>query len=321
MALGLVFVALGLREQGRRRPFVVLGAALAVVAALLPSQRGLWLRLHGTAEQASLLEEDPSGVVALIPEKDKWTVWVGGRWNSALPFGDIHTLLGAAPAVIHPAPREVAIVGLGSGDTAASAGCRRDMDQHVTVFELYAPERRLLTLLARRPHAPADLVRWLEDPRFTYVIADGRNAIDRGGRLYDVIEADALLPTSPYAGNLYSLEFFKMCARHLRPGGLVTTWAPTPLSRATFLAALPHVVAIAEGVVLIGSGSPIRIDLPAWHARLLEPANSAYLGETRVSQVWEGLQAVRAVDGQGAAGSINRDLFPRDEFAPPTNSP
>ena len=27
---------------------------------------------------------------------------------------------------------------------------------------------------------------------------------------YDLIEADALWPTSPYAGNLYSLEFFRM---------------------------------------------------------------------------------------------------------------
>ena len=185
------------------------------------------------------------GVVALVPDRKVWQVWAGGRWHSTLPFSGIHTTLGAAPAVIHPSPREVAIIGLGSGDTAASAGCRRDVDQRVTVFELYAPEQRLLGLLAARGDAPAKLVQLLDDPRYSFPIADGRNAIDRGGRLYDLIEADALWPTAPYAGNLYSLEFFQMCAGRLRPGGLVTTWLPSPRVRATFLSVFPHAVEIS----------------------------------------------------------------------------
>jgi predicted membrane-bound spermidine synthase len=316
--IGLAFAALGLREPGGRRPFLALGALLAVAAVVLPSQRRFWLRLHGTEEPASLIEEDATGVVALIPDRQAWQVWGGGRWHSTLPFSGIHTTLGAAPAMIHPAPLEVAIIGLGSGDTAASAGSRRDVDQRITVFELYAPEHRLLSALARQPGAPAKLVRFLEDPRFSFHVADGRNAIDRGGRLYDMIEADALWPTSPYSGNLYSLEFFRMCAGRLRPGGLVTTWLPTGRVRATFFSVFPHVVETLDGKVAIGSLSPIPIDTAAWRARIFDPRNVAYLGRPRAAAVWEELKSVRPVDRDADPDRpVNRDLFPRDEFNTP----
>jgi spermidine synthase len=314
--VGIVFALLGLREPGPRRSFLALALLLAAVAAAVPGQRALWLRLHGTADRASLLEEDATGVVALIPARDRWKVWAGGRNHSMLPFGGIHTTLGAAPAIVHPAPREVAIIGLGSGDTAASAGCRRDVDQHVTVFELYAPEHRQLLALLDLPDPPAKLGRLLGDPRYTFRIADGRNALERDGRLYDLIEADALWPTTPYAGNLYSLDFFRMCARRLRPGGLVTTWVPSRRVRATFLATFPHAIDVGADVV-IGSQSPIEIDPDAWQRRVFAPSTVAYLGGPRSNAVWAELQSARPAAQAPPGTAINRDLFPRDEFNTP----
>jgi spermidine synthase len=314
--VGIGLALRGLREPGRRRTFVSAAVLLALVAVAVPTRRALWLRLHGSQDTASLLEEDATGVVALIPADDRWKVWAGGRTHSQLPFGGIHTTLGAAPALIHPAPREVAIVGLGSGDTAASAGCRRDVDQHITVFELYAPEHRLLRALLSVPDPPGKLGRLLEDPRYTFRIADGRNALERDGRLYDVIEADALWPITPYSGNLYSLEFFRMCGRRLRPGGLVTTWAPTPRVRATFMAVFPHVVEMARAQVLLGSHTPIAIDPERWHARAYDPATIAYLRGPRASAVWVQIRQARPAT-PGGPSDLNQDLFPRDEFQTP----
>ena len=317
--IGLVFAGLGLREAGGQRLFLPLALLLAAAAVVLPSQRRLWLRLHGTERQDTLVDEDATGVVALIPGRPtRWQVWAGGRAHSTLPFGGAHTLLGAAPAVIHPAPREVAIIGLGSGDTAASAGCRRDVDQRITVFELYRPEHRLLSLLASRPDAPPLLGELLRDARYSFRIADGRNALHREGRLYDIIEADALWPTNPYAGNLYSLEFFQMCASRLRPGGFLTTWLPTSRVRATFLSVMPYAVEIVGGDVAIGSRSPIPIDTAAWAARLFSPASVSYLGQERATGVWADLRAVRPAEKEPTPPEqINRDLFPRDEFSTP----
>jgi spermidine synthase len=166
------------------------------------------------------------------------------------------------------------------------------------------------------PEPPGRLARFLNDPRYTFRVADGRNALDRDGEMYDVIEADALWPTSPYAGNLYSVEFFRLCARRLNPGGMVTTWAPTTRVRATFLAAFPYVIEIGGGEVLIGSASPIPIDPEEWQRRLKTSAMTAYLGPPRVAKVWADLATARPAAPRGDE-PINHDLFPRDEFHSP----
>jgi spermidine synthase len=319
LLVGLVFAILGIRLHGARSVFAALAAVLALLAVAMPARREFWMRLHGTTESEAILAEDATGISALIPNRGTyrlWHVWAGGLSHSWLPFGWIHTSLGAAPAIIHPAPRRVAIVGLGSGDTAASAGCRRDVDQHVTVFEVHRPQRALLAELLKVPEPPGRLARFLGDSRYTIRVADGRNALDRDGETYDLIEADALWPTSPYAGNLYSLEFFQLCGRRLNPGGMVTTWAPTDRVRATFQAAFPYVIELARGEILIGSHSRIPIDPEQWRRRLDTSAMAAYLGPPRVERVRADMsdaRPARPVSGQ----YLNHDLFPRDEFRTP----
>jgi spermidine synthase len=314
LAIGVGFAVLGWRATASRRLFLALALALAVLGWVLPSQARLWLRLHGTTDSSTILGEDATGVAALIPSEGRWMVWAGGRRHSTLPFGGVHTVLGAAPAIVHPAPVDVAIIGLGSGDTAASAGCRRDVVQRITVFEIFEAEHRLLSALAAHPRAPARLGRFLRDSRFRHRIADGRNALEREDARYDLIEADALWPTSPYAGNLYSLEFFRLCASRLKSGGLVCTWTPTPRVRATFLRALPYVLELGDGKVLVGSRSPIAIDLPVWRKRLFTASSVAYLSPARVQEVWDALQRAAPVTAGAETDGVNEDLFPRDEF-------
>jgi predicted membrane-bound spermidine synthase len=317
MLVGAGLAVLGARAGPPRR-FLVLGSALVLLAVVLPGQRTLWMRLHGTGNEETLVEEDATGVAAIIPKVERiWRIWAGGRSHSSLPFGGIHTTLGAAPAVIHPAPRDVAIVGLGSGDTAASAGMRRDIDQKITVFEIFEPELRLLGQLRKRPDHPPRLARFLDDPRFRIRMADGRHALEREDTLYDVIEADPLWPTSPYAGNLYSVEFFRLCARRLKPGGIVCAWAPTRRVRASFLAALPYVIEVSKGQILLGSHSPIPIDPDTWHDRLFTPAVHAYLGSPRLNGVWADLNGAGPAAPAEAWVKTNHDLFPRDEYNTP----
>ena len=121
----------------------------------------------------------------------------------------------------------------------------------------------------------------------------------------------------PYAGNLYSVEFFQMCARRLRPGGLVTTWLPSPRVRATFLSAFPHVVEISGGKVAMGSPSPIPID-PRPGGRASSTPATPRTWDGRAAAVWADLKRVQPVERTPApTGPINRDLFPRDEFNTP----
>ena len=176
----------------------------------------------------------------------------------------------------------------------------------------------MLRDVALGPDPPPKLQRFLDDPRLVIRLADGRNALLRGQERYDLIEMDALYPSSPYAGNLYSLEFYQLCASRLRPGGLMCTWAPTPRVHASFQAAFPHVLEMGDGKILVGSTDPIPVDLPAWQARVTSGPAIAYLGLPRVHEMLELLRNARpAVRRPIGPANVNRDLFPRDEMNSP----
>jgi predicted membrane-bound spermidine synthase len=320
LACGLLFALVGMRQYGLRSVFSGTAAALTGLLFFLAENRDLWLRMHGLEEAPALIEEDATAVVAIKPESDFWRVMVNGKRHSWLPYGGVHSLLGALPAVVHPAPREVAIIGLGSGDTAWAAAGREDT-RRVTVFEIAAPQQRLLTRYAeleRDREKDRELENFLGDRRVEVIAADGRNALFSDDALYDVIVVDALLPTSAYSGNVYSVEFFEGCARKLKPGGIMSTWAPTPRVGASFRAAFPFVLEARDGTLLLGSIHPIQMSRGIWLSRLKSAPMMTYLGPRVLPQVLECLQSV--TPGSPPPSNeleLNHDLFPRDEFRTP----
>jgi spermidine synthase len=314
LVAGLVFVAVLAIVRRPAWDAAVLGAALVALAVAVPGQEALWLRLHAVAPDNGMVEEDATGMAALLPGGGRWSLWVNGRTNSSLPFGGFHTLLGAAPAVMHPEPREIAIIGLGSGDTAWAAGCRRET-RRVTVYEICAPQIALLKRVAREPQPPARLNAFLTDPRIRTVVADGRNALAMSEPNFDVIEMDALFPSSPFSGNLYSAEFFKLCASRLRPGGMMVAWSPKVRIAATFRSAFAHVVEMRHGQLLVGANDPVALDVAAWSARASSPEVESYLGHNNVRKLLDALGTAQPMGDLGFdAGDLNHDLFPRDEF-------
>jgi hypothetical protein len=260
----------------------------------------------------ALFEEDATSVVAVTRDEGGWRLSVNGKSNSWMPYGSGHTLLGALPATVHPAPLDVAVVGLGSGDTAWASAWRPET-RSLTVFEISAPQPRALWRLLGFVDV-RDTRHLLEDPRLRIRIEDGRKALEADATLYDLIETDATWPETAGSGNLYSLEFFEAVKRRLKPGGIACTWAPTPRVRATFAAAFEHVLENPGGDTLIGSREPIAFAPAEWSARIALAAD--YLGAERMQQVAEALATLRPA-GPVPQTSLNRDLWPRDEYAVP----
>jgi predicted membrane-bound spermidine synthase len=312
---GIGFVAVGLRHYGLRPSIAVPGAVLLVLVTAFPGNHAFWSRLHGLDGQPAIFVEDGSGLAGVVPEERQGLrVSINGKGHSNLPFGGIHSDLGAVPALVHPAPERIAIIGLGSADTAWAAGCRPETET-LRVFEIVAPVEDVLRALPKAGYP--FLESFLADPRVTIEIADGRNALAASDEGYDLIEADALRPHSSYAGNLYSREFFELCARRLRPGGLMCTWAPTRRTFRTFVETFPHVIAFERGEILVGSNDPIPIEPDVWRRRLRVPAVVGYLGPVARS-VDRVLTTARTVPARPVEeDQINRDLFPRDEFLTP----
>jgi spermidine synthase len=144
-----------------------------------------------------------------------------------------------------------------------------------------------------------------------------------GDRRFDIIEADALRPTSAYAGNLYSREYFELLRDHLRPGGLAVTWAPTPRVERTVAAVFTHTTIVSIGGlrIAIGSEQPIVWD-PAvlidrfQHARgYYELARSDIATYARLLQ--EARVEVVGPDVDRGSLDINTDLHPKDEYLVP----
>jgi spermidine synthase len=271
-----------------------------------------------------LSAEDGSGVAVIKDaggdfSRGAW-FFVNGLGQSKLPYGGIHTDLGALPALLHPAPREAAVIGLGSGDTLFAMAGRRELER-ITSIEIIRPQIDTLRALALLYPYPA-LIEWLGDRRIEHVFDDGRAYIRDAGRTFDIVEADALRPTSAYAGNLYSDAYFRLLRDHLKPNGLAVTWVPTDRVQRTFLTVFPH--AMRLGDVLMGSNDPIRVDRKAVERRLNGPGLQAYYARAGIdirqlieSALSSGVSYALSDAERARMTNINTDLHPRDELEIP----
>jgi spermidine synthase len=327
LLLSAGFGALAVREITRRdgvgvRAAAYVGGALVVASAVVAMPAGplLWARLHGTTPSSVIVAEDGSGLAVLKAERADFrrvVVVINGLGQSWIPYGGVHTVLGALPAFLHPNPRSAAVIGLGSGDTLFALAGRPELER-VTSIEIIAPQLVTLRELSRTTGYPGVLA-ILADPRIEHVAGDGRLYLRRTGRKYDIIEADALYPTSAYSGNLYSDAYFRLLREHLNPGGLAVTWAPTARVARTFGTVFPYVW--HGQAIMMGSDAPIDMNGPAILERLRRPAVASYFGLSGVdieAMLQPYLAGPWSADGQSRRrpdeGDINTDLRPRDEF-------
>ena len=274
--LFLAFAAAGGGAAGRwsaARGVVALAVA-AVAVVRLPDGRQLWAMLHGTEPHHIVQGEDATGLSLLKASGARATVFVNGIGQSWIPYGGIHTVLGALPAFVHPRPHTAAVIGLGSGDTVHALAGRRELTR-ITCLEIIRPQLDTLRDWERRTRNPG-LTALLSDARIEHVTGDGRTYIMRSGRQFDIIEADALRPTSAFSGNVYSSGYFTLVRSRLAPGGIAVTWVPTGRVLDTFTAVFPHVLSFGD--IALGSDTPIRFDAKEIAQRYQDPeVRSHYL--------------------------------------------
>jgi spermidine synthase len=305
-------------RRARVARYACLGVLAIGLVALMPSSKDFWASLHGTSADRIIHGEDSSGLSVLRGERADFrrtVVYVNGLGQSWLPYGGIHTVLGALPAFVHPQPRRAALIGLGSGDTLFAIAGRRELED-ITSIEIIAPQLTTLRELAAWQGYPG-LAAIFRDPRIVHVQGDGRRFLSRSRQRFDIIQADALRPHSAYAGNLYSDAYFRLLRDRLAPGGLAVSWAPTPRILRTFLSVFPHVALHSQ--VVMGSDAPIAIDPTTIATRLSDRQVTDYytaaginIGEL-LAPYLTGWSLVGPSDAR-PGDDVNTDLHPRDEF-------
>jgi spermidine synthase len=318
---GLFLLGAWRATSGSRLVWLGAPAVVLVLIVAMPDGTSLWARLHGTEADQVIVAEDHSGLAVVKSRGARMTgqkiVFVNGVGQSVIPYGDIHTALGAIPALVHASPIDVAIIGLGSGDTVFAAAARPETTT-LTCIEIIEPQLETLRRLAGRD-SYAGLQALLADPRVRHVAGDGRAYLLRTPRRFDIIEADALRPTSAYSGNLYSEQYFTLLKNRLKPNGLAATWAPTKRVHDTFIRVFPYGISLPG--LLLGSSQPVTFDRAQMLARAEDPRVRQHFRRAGIDivalarQYSEGPSAV--FDHQfdrTVLTDINTDLFPKDEF-------
>lgn len=154
--------------------------------------------------------------------------------------GDLRNL-GHLPLLLHPRPRHVAFLGLGTAITAGAAVLHPV--ESIDAVELL-PEA---IGMARRHFAAANLG-VLDDPRTRLHVDDARTFL-RGQRgAFDVVVGDLVVPWRAGESALYTREHFAQARAALAEGGLFCQWIPAYQLReeqldaivATFLDVFPR---------------------------------------------------------------------------------
>ena len=123
------------------------------------------------------------------------------------------------PLLLHPDPKDVAIVGLGLGVTLASTTHAPSVER-IRLVEL-SPEMVRAHEYLRE--LTGDV---LDNPKIDLRIDDGRNFLAMTDETFDVVTADPVHPRISGVGYLYTREYYETIKSRLRPGGVVAQWMP-----------------------------------------------------------------------------------------------
>jgi spermidine synthase len=124
------------------------------------------------------------------------------------------------PLLLHPEPRQVAMIGLATGITAGAA-LQHQAVERITAIEL----SRSVVIVADRFFARYNHG-VVSDPRTEVVVEDARTYMAAARDRFDVVVGDLFLPWGPGEARLYSREHFAATRDALRPGGLFCQWLP-----------------------------------------------------------------------------------------------
>ena len=235
----------------------------------------------------------------------------------------LQRMLGHIPALIHANPESVLVVACGAGVTAGSFVVHPEVKRIVICdIEPLVP-KFVAPMFEKENHAV------LKDPRTEVVYDDGRHFIRTTKEQFDIITSDPIDPWVKGCAALNTVEYYEMCKRHLKPGGIMALWIPLYESGpdtiksvlATFFKAFPKGIlwsndSEGEGydAVLFGQVDPAPIDLDKLQVRLNRPDHAGLkqsMQEAGFRTVLSMLAtyAGRAVDLQGwmRGAQINTD--------------
>ncbi|MET0620075.1 MAG: fused MFS/spermidine synthase [Thermoanaerobaculia bacterium] len=273
------------RRFGAAAPAAALAAALLLPAwplNLLAQGAGFYAAIYETAqglrdaEQRSelLFYEDGIATTLSVDRQGAHRFYrSNGKTDASTDPGDManQLLLGHLPMLAHLDPKDVFVLGLGTGVSAAAIA--RYPVRSIDIADIESGSREATKFFAQENR------NILADPRVTFLVADGRNALLARKKTYDVILSDPSDVWVAGVGNLFTREFYALARSRLRPGGVMVQWfhghslppEQMKLIVATFRSVFPHASFWRPNrgdVILMGTVEPTPWDLTRLRERV-----------------------------------------------------
>ena len=195
------------------------------------------------AEKVIDMWQSSDGVVSIVKSETN----IEMRLDNFYVLGNSESILveqmqAHIPLLIHPKPKNVLFLGMGTGITAG-ASLNHEVER-VVVVELVSN-----VIPAAKRYFSAWANKLFEDKRVEIIADDARNFLLGTSEQFEVIVGDLFTPWHAGTGSLYTVEHFQQVKKHLKPGGVFAQWLPlyqlTPESfeiiAATFAAVFPQV--------------------------------------------------------------------------------
>jgi spermidine synthase len=288
----LMFVSTGPTAAWRHRPI-----GYGRVESLPNSINGLRGWLHASRWKIAHEFEGREASVAAVDSDDGFCLYVNGKSDGSA-FGDADTqvMQGLVPALLHPAPHNAFIVGLGTGTTAGWVADVPEMKQ-VDVVEL----EPAMAGLARQHFAPVNRD-VLNKANVHLIPGDAREALLAAGSRYDLIISE---PSNPYragVSTLFTQEFYVAAKARLNEHGLFAQWVQgyevdaqaIRQVYATLTSVFPHVETWISGpndLLFIGHLTPPAYPLEQLRTRITQPLFTEALKRVWLTNSVEGLLA------------------------------
>jgi spermidine synthase len=336
LALGIVLLARA-DVVVRQRILIAVGVSLVVAVCAVAFTRvdpsmlasGVYRSGHASLQDAQMLfyGDGKTATVALYERNGTRAIATNGKVDASIvngqsqaPSVDEYTmgLLSILPLALQPQPKNVAVIGFGSGMTVDTLLHSKRVER-IDVIEIEP-------FMVRAARKFGDRVaRAYTDPRAHIVIDDAKAFLAGAVRKYDVIVSE---PSNPWVNGvaaLFSDEFYAFVPQHLTDDGVFVQWLQlyeiTPdLVASVLKGMLPHFADvqayISNGGDMLLVASPRKM-LPALTEPAdLDPSLDATLERlsmrTRDQLALFSLTDRRGLTALAALGdqSANSDLFP-----------
>ncbi len=182
-------------------------------------------------------------------------------------------LVGHLPLLLHPSPREVLVIGLGTGITLR--GLAEHPTDRIDCVEI-SPEVVAAAAYFEETNGSA-----LHHPKVKLFVNDGRNLLLTSPQQYDVIVSEPSNPWQTGNANLFTADFYHLATQRLKPNGLFCQWiglydiTPENLRTLfnTFLKEFPKTMLFKAGtdLILVGAHHELSFDYRDLRQRLAIP--------------------------------------------------